>query len=62
MLYLHHVGEGEVLYFTLGHCRGHHHDMRPLVEWYPRVERGSWELPVFRELLRRGVAWAKGDL
>jgi hypothetical protein len=58
VLYLHQVGEGEVLYLTLGHCRGHH-DMRPLVEWYPRVERGSWALPVFRELLRRGVAWAK---
>ncbi|MBV8134285.1 MAG: ThuA domain-containing protein [Deltaproteobacteria bacterium] len=52
------VGKGAVLYLTLGHCRGHY-DMQPLMEWYPRVERGSWELPVYYELLRRGIEWAK---
>ncbi len=51
------VGEGAVLYLTLGHCRGHH-DMRPLMDHYPQVERGAWELPVFHELLRRGLRWA----
>jgi hypothetical protein len=34
--------------------------MRPLMDWYPKVERGSWELPVFHELLRRGLRWASG--
>ena len=59
VMYLHPVGQGEVLYLTLGHCRGHY-DMRPLMDYYPQVERGSWELPVFYELVRRGLRWAIG--
>ena len=63
--YLNTIGKGAVLYLTLGHCRGHF-DMRPLMDWYPQIERCSWELPVFYDLLRRGIAWAKqsgeGDL
>ena len=47
-----------MLYLTLGHCRGHY-DMRPLMNWYPEIERGAWKLPVFYELLRRGISWAK---
>ena len=58
VFYLKDVGRGAVLYLTLGHCRGHY-DMQPLMKWYPQIERGSWELPVFYELLRRGIAWAK---
>lgn len=58
VFYLHEVGKGQVLYLTLGHCRGHY-DMQPLIDYYPVIERGSWELPVFHELLRRGLAWAK---
>ena len=58
VFYLKDVGKGGVLYLTLGHCRGHF-DMQPLLKWYPQIERGSWELPVFYELLRRGIAWAK---
>ncbi|MDX1650801.1 MAG: ThuA domain-containing protein [Myxococcota bacterium] len=58
--YLRPYGRGAVLYNTLGHCRGHH-DMRPVMDWYPRVERGSWERPAFRELLRRGLRWARGE-
>jgi type 1 glutamine amidotransferase len=54
--YLRRLGRGEVLYLTLGHCRGHW-DMQPLADWYPRVERGSWALPVYRELLRRAIRW-----
>jgi hypothetical protein len=27
----------------------------------PVVERGSWELPVYHELLRRGLACAKSE-
>jgi type 1 glutamine amidotransferase len=57
VMYLHPVGQGEVLYLTLGHCRGHY-DMRPVMDYYPVVERGSWELPVFHELVRRGLRWA----
>jgi hypothetical protein len=57
VLYLHAHGGGEVLYCTLGHCRGQY-DMRPLMPQYPTVERGSWKLPVFHELLRRGLRWA----
>jgi type 1 glutamine amidotransferase len=57
VLYLHRVGAGEVLYLTLGHCRGRY-DMRPLIAVYPRVERCAWESPVYYELLRRGIRWA----
>ena len=61
VMYLHPVGEGEVLYLTLGHCRGRY-DMRPVMDEYPVVERGSWEQPVFYELLRRGLRWAANGL
>lgn len=57
VLYLHAHGGGEVLYCTLGHCRGKY-DMQPLMREYPVVERGSWKLPVYYELLRRGIRWA----
>ncbi len=59
VLYLHRHGGGEVLYCTLGHCRSKY-DMRPMIEEYPTVERGSWKLPVYRQLLRRGLRWAAG--
>jgi len=58
VFYLKRVGQGAVLYLTLGHCRGHF-DMRPLMPYWPTVDRGSWDLPVFHQLLRRGLAWAK---
>lgn len=58
VFYLKGIGKGAVLYLTLGHCRGHF-DMQPLMRWYPQIERGAWDLPVFYELLRRGIAWAK---
>jgi len=57
VLYLRHHGEGAVLYLTLGHCRGHY-DMQPLMDYYPEVERCSWDNPAFRDLLRRGIEWA----
>jgi uncharacterized protein len=57
VLYLRRHGAGELLYCTLGHCRGRY-DMQPMMEEYPEVERGSWKLPVFYELLRRGIRWA----
>jgi hypothetical protein len=58
VFYLNAIGKGEVLYLTLGHCRGHY-DMRPLMDFYPQIERGAWSLSVFYELLRRGIEWAK---
>ena len=51
------LGQGAVLYLTLGHCRGHY-DLQPLMEWWPTVDRCAWDLPVFRTLLERGIAWA----
>ncbi len=59
VLYRHRHGDGEVVYLTLGHCRGHY-DMQPLMDYYPRVERCSWETPEFHELLRRGIRWGLG--
>ena len=58
VFYLKPIGKGAVLYLTLGHCRGHY-DMQPLMDYYPAVERCAWDLPVFYDLLRRGIAWAK---
>ena len=57
VMYLHPHGKGEVLYLTLGHCRGKY-DMQPLLEKYPVIERCSWQSPVYYELLRRGIRWA----
>lgn len=57
VLYLRELGEGGILYLTLGHCRGHY-DMQPLLDWWPTVDRCSWDEPIFHELLRRGLAWA----
>lgn len=59
VMYRKQVGQGEVLYFTLGHARGQY-DMRPLMEEYPQTERGSWLTPQFIELLRRSLRWAIG--
>ena len=54
--YLRPYQEGCVYYLTLGHCHGHY-DLQPYVEWQ-EIERCSWEVPVYYELLRRGIAWA----
>lgn len=58
VFYIKQHGKGAVLYNTLGHCRGHY-DLQPLAEWWPVVERCAWELPVFYDLLRRGITWIK---
>jgi type 1 glutamine amidotransferase len=57
VLYLHPCGAGEVLYFTLGHCRGKY-DMQPLLEEYPTRELGAWKTAEYYEVLRRGIRWA----
>jgi len=58
VFYLKSHGQGAVLYLTLGHCRGHY-DLQPLMEYWPTVDRCAWDLPVFYELLKRGIHWAK---
>ena len=60
VMYLRELGDGAVLYNTLGHCRGHY-DMVPVVDYYPTIERGSWEQPAYYELLRRSLRWARGE-
>jgi hypothetical protein len=59
VMYLRHLGSGAILYNTLGHCRGHY-DMKPVLDYYPRIERCSWEKPAYYELLRRSLRWARG--
>lgn len=56
ILYLRQVGEGAILYCTLGHCRGHY-DLRPLSNFWPHPQRCSWDYPEFMEILRRGIRW-----
>ncbi|WP_395155032.1 ThuA domain-containing protein [Ilumatobacter sp.] len=61
VMYLRELGDGAVLYNTLGHCRSHY-DMAPAVDYYPKIERGSWEQPAYFELLRRSLRWARGEI
>jgi uncharacterized protein len=56
VLYERKIGQGCVLYLTLGHCRSHY-DLQPLRPFYPHPERCAWNYPVFYELLRRGITW-----
>lgn len=60
VMYRRPLGSGCVLYLTLGHCRSHW-DMKDApfhgMKW-PSIDRGSWELDEYRELLRRGLQWA----
>ena len=59
VMYVRPLGSGAVLYNTLGHCRGHY-DMVPILDYYKNVDRCAWDLPVFSELLRRSLRWARG--
>ena len=59
-MYLHPLGDGSVLYLSLGHCTGKH-DMKPMADIVP-VVRGSWNSPTYHELLRRGIRWGTGEL
>jgi uncharacterized protein len=60
VMYVRELGNGAVLYNTLGHCRGHY-DMVPRMAYYPRIEQGSWTEPQYYELLRRGIRWTLGQ-
>ncbi|MBB1029734.1 ThuA domain-containing protein [Dietzia sp. SLG310A2-38A2] len=58
VLYLKHHEPGTVCYFTLGHCRGRF-DVQDLgIADLGRVDRGSWDVPEFREILHRCIRWA----
>lgn len=60
VLYEKTVGEGAILYFSLGHRRGHW-DMEPLLDYYHKEEFGAWELPIFSEILRRSINWLQNS-
>ncbi len=57
-MYLKKVGRGEILYLMLGHCCGRF-DMQPIMQECDSV-RCSWDLPVYDELLKRGISWGIG--
>ena len=61
VLYRKRVGNGEIVYFTLGHRRGHY-DMEPLLDYYQHIEKGAWEITPYQEILSRCVLWAKGEV
>ncbi len=61
ILYLRRHGAGGVLYFTLGHCRGHY-DVAVFTPFWPHPERCAWNYPVYPRLLRRCIRWGLGEL
>ena len=61
VLYRRKHGLGEVVYCTLGHCRGHY-DVPNFTPFWPHPERCAWNYPVYHELLRRSLRWAIGEL
>jgi type 1 glutamine amidotransferase len=56
VLYERKVGQGAILYLTLGHCRGHY-DLQPVSAFWPHPQRCAWNYQVFYELLRRAIGW-----
>lgn len=57
LMYRHRVGSGGVLYLALGHCNRPFDKPRP--EMADRADlRGPWGLPVYQELIKRGIDWA----
>ncbi len=59
-MYEHKYLNGSVLYLLLGHCRGPF-DMQPIAD-IVEPEFCSWELPIYYELLRRGINWGLGKI
>ena len=59
VLYRKAVGKGEIVYLTLGHRRSHY-DMEPLVDYYPTLEKGAWEIEPYQKLLDNCLRWAVG--
>jgi type 1 glutamine amidotransferase len=56
ILYTRVIGDGEIVYFNLGHARGHY-DAPHRMPYWPQLERGSWDTPEYRELLQRCIRW-----
>jgi type 1 glutamine amidotransferase len=59
LMYRRRLGKGGVLYLALGHCNRPFDKPRPDGPDRPDL-RGPWELPVYKELVRRGIDWAAG--
>jgi uncharacterized protein len=57
IMYRRRAGRGAVLYLALGHANRTFEKASPTVP-DPPDRRGPWDLPAFRELVRRGVEWA----
>jgi len=57
LMYRRRVGDGGVLYLALGHCNRPFDKPRPDGPDLPD-RRGPWALPVYTELVRRGIEWA----
>ena len=36
--------------------------MQPIVDFYPNIERGSWDKPEYYELLRRGINYCTREV
>jgi type 1 glutamine amidotransferase len=60
IIYRRAIGRGEIVYNTLGHCRGHW-DLPEMMPFWDHPERCAWNYPVYYELLRRALRWAIGD-
>jgi type 1 glutamine amidotransferase len=60
ILYTRKVGKGQIVYNTLGHCRGHY-DLPGMVDFYPHKEKCAWNYDVYYELLRRTIRWAMAE-
>ncbi len=61
LMYGHRVGNGGVLYLALGHANRPFDKARPDLPDQPD-RRGPWDLPVYKELIRRGIEWAAGRM
>jgi type 1 glutamine amidotransferase len=57
LMYRHRVGDGGVLYLALGHCNRPFDKPRPESPDSPD-RRGPWSMPLYQELIRRGIDWA----
>ncbi len=57
LMYRHRVGKGAVLYLALGHSAREFDTPKPPGPNQAALE-GPWDLPVYKELVRRGIDWA----
>jgi uncharacterized protein len=55
LMYRRNVGAGGVLYLALGHCN-RPFDTPPSGQ-LQTDKRGPWNMPVYKELIRRGIEW-----